>query len=48
MRSMKIWVISLLVAMSASTAAGSEEGVASYYADSLKGNATASGEPSSR
>ena len=35
----------LLVASMAANAAESEQGIASYYADSLHGNTTASGEP---
>ena len=38
-------IVALLVAFSLTAAAGQEEGLASYYADSLNGNPTASGEP---
>jgi rare lipoprotein A len=34
-----------LIAVTLSVLAGAEQGVASYYADSLNGNPTASGEP---
>jgi rare lipoprotein A len=41
------WLIALLVLLTVSgqVMAGDEEGTASYYADSLDGNPTASGEP---
>ena len=41
----RVVLIALLVAFSLTAAAGQEEGLASYYADSLNGNPTASGEP---
>ena len=39
------WVCSLLLFAGLAVAGGPEEGVASYYADALDGNPTASGEP---
>ena len=43
-----VTLIVLLAAISLQAQAGSEEGVASWYADSLDGNPTASGEPYDR
>ncbi len=40
-----IWLVVLLLISGSPVLAGPEEGVASYYADSLSGNPTASGKP---
>ena len=42
------WISTLLLAFCLAAWADSDEGVASYYADSLNGNPTASGEPYDR
>jgi len=42
---MKVLVVLILFGYHAIALAGSEEGIASYYADSLHGNLTASEEP---
>ena len=42
---LKLLALLLLVAIPAGRALAAEKGIASYYADSLHGNPTASGEP---